>query len=63
LYLGIAAFATVLFLSAAPVQLGSQQSQGAAVRIDNDDIGGVVRPPALAHHSIWKAARAQSPKS
>ena len=42
LYLGIAAFATVLFLSAAPVQLGSQQSQGAAVRIDNDDIGGVV---------------------
>src|SRR3989442_8908924 len=56
LYLGIAAFATVLFLSAAPVQLGSQQSQGAAVRIDNDDVGGVVTGSNGPEAGVWVIA-------
>ena len=31
-----------IFLFVSPVPLSSQQSRAAAVRIDNDDIGGVV---------------------
>lgn len=41
-YLGMAAVAFAVLLVPATVGLNAQQSTGPAVRIDNDDIGGVV---------------------
>ena len=40
MYLGVVAVAIAVLLAPTPVGLNAQQS--AAVRIDNDDIGGVV---------------------
>jgi hypothetical protein len=44
------------FLIAAPVPLGSQQGGGTAVRIDNDDIGGVVRSANGPEAGVWVIA-------
>ncbi|HEY3165671.1 MAG TPA: carboxypeptidase-like regulatory domain-containing protein, partial [Candidatus Binatia bacterium] len=56
LLLGIAAVGIAAALTMQPVQLGSQQSQGAAVRIDNDDIGGVVTSANGAEAGVWVIA-------
>ena len=52
LFLGIVAVAVVLLLSSTP--LSSQQ--GATVRIDKDDIGGVVRSNKGAEAGVWVIA-------
>jgi len=42
LYLGVAAVGIAALIVACAAQMGGEQSTGAAVRIDDDDIGGVV---------------------
>ena len=56
LYLGMIAIGMGSFLIAAPVPLGSQQGGGTAVRIDNDDIGGVVRSANGPEAGVWVIA-------
>src|SRR5256885_16849832 len=56
LYLGMIAIGMGSFLIAAPVPLGSQQGGGTAVRIDNDDIGGVVRSADGPEAGVWVIA-------
>jgi hypothetical protein len=46
----------VAVLAAAPVELGSQQKSVAAVRIDNDDIGGVVTGAKGPEAGVWVIA-------
>src|SRR5438309_8958060 len=41
---------------ASPVRLSGQQSTGAAVRIDNDDIGGVVTSANGPEAGVWVIA-------
>ena len=45
-----------MLLAASPDRLGSQQSPNAAVRIDNDDIGGVVTSAKGAEAGVWVIA-------
>jgi hypothetical protein len=54
LYLGLVAVATALFSAPPPVGLNAQQK--AAVRIDNDDIGGVVTSAKGPEAGVWVIA-------
>src|SRR6266540_1665854 len=56
LYFGIAVVGIASVLTMQPVQLGSQPIQGAAVRIDNDDIGGVVTSANGPEAGVWVIA-------
>ena len=53
-YLGMVAVGVAALLSAYPVELGSQQN--ASVRIDGDDIGGVVRSAKGPEAGVWVIA-------
>ena len=53
-YLGMVAVGVAALLSAYPVELGSQQN--ASVRIDKDDIGGVVRSAKGPEAGVWVIA-------
>ena len=53
-YLGMVAVGVAALLSAFPVELGSQQN--ASVRIDKDDIGGVVRSAKGPEAGVWVIA-------
>ena len=53
-HLGMAAIGVAALLSAYPVELGSQQN--ASVRIDGDDIGGVVRSAKGPEAGVWVIA-------
>ncbi len=53
-YLGIVAVGIAAFLASWPSQLSSQQST--AVRIDNDDIGGVVTSAKGPEAGVWVIA-------
>jgi hypothetical protein len=55
LFLGVAAAAIAAVLTVSPAQLNAQQT-GAAVTIDNDDIGGVVRGPSGPEAGVWVIA-------
>ena len=55
-YLGMAAVAFTVLLVPATVGLNAQQSTGAAVRIDNDDIGGVVTSANGPEAGVWVIA-------
>ena len=55
-YLGMAAVAFAVLLLPAPVGLNAQQNTGAAVRIDNDDIGGVVTSANGPEAGVWVIA-------
>src|SRR4029450_2133396 len=54
--LGTAAVAIAVLLVPAPVGLNAQQSTGAAVRIDNDDIGRVVTSAKGPEAGVWVIA-------
>jgi hypothetical protein len=54
LYLGVMAVGIAVFLASWPSQLSSQQSTG--VRIDNDDIGGVVTSAKGPEAGVWVIA-------
>ena len=54
LYLGVMAVGIAAFLASLPSQLSSQQST--AVRIDNDDIGGVVTSAKGPEAGVWVIA-------
>ena len=54
LYLGLVAVATALFSAPPPVGLNAQQN--ATVRIDNDDIGGVVTSAKGPEAGVWVIA-------
>lgn len=54
LYVGMVAFGIVAFLASLPSRLSSQQS--AAIRIDNDDIGGVVTSAKGPEAGVWVIA-------
>jgi hypothetical protein len=54
LYLGVVAVAIAVLLAPTPVGLNAQQS--AAVRIDNDDIGGVVTSASGPEAGVWVIA-------
>ena len=54
LYLGMVAFGIAAFLASLPSQLSSQQS--AAIRVDNDDIGGVVAGANGPEAGVWVIA-------
>src|SRR2546422_3807664 len=56
LYLAIAIFGVAAFIAACAMQMGGEQSTGAAVRIDNDDIGGVVRSTKGPEAGVWVIA-------
>jgi hypothetical protein len=53
---GFAIICIVVVLAAAPVELGSQQKSVTAVRIDNDDIGGVVTGAKGPEAGVWVIA-------
>ena len=53
-YLGVVAVAIAVLLAPTPVGLNAQQS--AAVRIDNDDIGGVVTSASGPEAGVWVIA-------
>ena len=53
-YLGMVAVGVAALLSAYPVELSSQQN--ASVRIDRDDIGGVVRSAKGPEAGVWVIA-------
>jgi hypothetical protein len=56
LYLGIVAVAISVLLAVSAVHLSGQQSTGAAVRIDNDDIGGLVTSANGPEAGVWVIA-------
>ncbi len=56
LYSGIVAVGVAALLAASAVRLSGQQSTGAAVRIDNDDIGGVVTSANGPEAGVWVIA-------
>ena len=55
-FFGMAAVAIVVLLVPASVGLNAQPSTGAAVRIDNDDIGGVVTGANGPEAGVWVIA-------
>jgi hypothetical protein len=55
-YLGMAAVAFAVLLVAGTVGLNAQQSTGAAVRVDSDDIGGVVTSANGPEAGVWVIA-------
>jgi hypothetical protein len=56
LYLGIVAVAISVLLAVSAVHLSGQQSTGAEVRIDNDDIGGLVTSANGPEAGVWVIA-------
>src|SRR6266705_4501900 len=56
LYLGVAAVGIAALIVACAAQMGGEQSTGAAVRIDNDDIGGVVTSAKGPEAGVWVIA-------
>src|SRR4030095_12962280 len=52
-YLGLLVVGITVLLAAWPVRLSSQQSSSTAVRIDNDDIGGVVTSANGPEAGVW----------
>ncbi len=56
LCLGMVAAGIGVLLAASAVRLGGQQSTGAAVRIDKDDIGGVVSSANGPEAGVWVIA-------
>src|SRR5437867_3350717 len=56
LYLGVAAVGIAALIAACAAQMGGEQSTGAAVRIDNDDIGGVVTSAKGPEAGVWVIA-------
>ncbi|HEY3167306.1 MAG TPA: hypothetical protein VGK57_08765, partial [Candidatus Binatia bacterium] len=56
LYLAIAIFGVAAVIAACAMQMGGEQSTGAAVRIDNDDIGGVVTSTKGPEAGVWVIA-------
>src|SRR4249920_3950399 len=54
LYVGVVAVAIAVLLAPTPVGLNAQQS--AAVRIDTDDIGGVVTSASGPEAGVWVIA-------
>ena len=55
-FFGMAAVAIALLLVPASVGLNAQSTTGAAVRIDNDDIGGVVTGANGPEAGVWVIA-------
>ena len=55
-YLGMAAVAFAVLLVPGTVGLNAQQSTGAAVRVDSDDIGGVVTSANGPEAGVWVIA-------
>ena len=56
LYLGIVAVGVAALIAACAMQMGDGPSTGAAVRIDNDDIGGVVTSAKGPEAGVWVIA-------
>src|SRR5947199_9843640 len=56
LYLGVAAVGIAALIVACTAQMGGEQSTGAAVRIDNDDIGGGVTSAKGPEAGVWVIA-------
>ena len=56
LYLGVAAVGIAALIVACAAQMGGEQSTGAAVRIDDDDIGGVVISAKGPEAGVWVIA-------
>jgi hypothetical protein len=56
LWVGVAAVAVAVLLVPASVGLNAQSTTGAAVRIDNDDIGGVVTGANGPEAGVWVIA-------
>src|ERR1700758_1541562 len=54
LYAGVAAVALAAVLTGAPAQLGAQESAG--VKINNNDLGGVVTGPNGPEAGVWVIA-------
>ena len=55
-YLGIVAAGLAVFLAASLARMSAQQPAGGAVRIDNDDIGGVVTSAKGPEAGVWVIA-------
>src|ERR687889_1436531 len=55
-YLAAAALGITAFLIVVPLQLSGQQSTNTNVRIDNDDIGGVVTSAKGPEAGVWVIA-------
>ena len=55
-YLAAAALSVAAFLIVLPLQLSGQQSTNTNVRIDNDDIGGVVTSAKGPEAGVWVIA-------
>src|SRR5207249_2783311 len=55
-YLGMVAIAIALVWAGSVVTLGAQQAGSGAVRIDGDDIGGVVTGPGGPEAGVWVIA-------
>ena len=56
LYVGVAAVAIAVIWAGSVVTLDAQQPAGAAVSIDDDDIGGVVTGPNGPEAGVWVIA-------
>ena len=56
LYLGLVAIAVLLAWAGSVATLGAQQAGSGAVRIDGDDIGGVVTGPGGPEAGVWVIA-------
>src|SRR3989441_3384386 len=55
-YAGIVMAAVAMFLTASLTGLGARQAAGQAVRVDNDDIGGVVNSSKGPEAGVWVIA-------
>ncbi len=58
LQIGMFALGLIAFIAASPVTISGQQSSGAQVRIDADDIGGVVTSTKGPEAGVWVIAEA-----
>jgi hypothetical protein len=56
LYLGMAVVALAVFLTASLASVSAPQTNGQAVRVDNDDIGGVVTSTKGPEAGVWVIA-------
>src|SRR6266436_2777115 len=56
LYLGMVALGIAVLLTAAPARLWAQQSTDPAIRIGNNDLGGVVTGPNGPEAGVWVIA-------